>query len=82
MTMLIESNPPLAPSVANVYKYLQGGRGGSKSPKSRLRKKWMLPKWFMLLLVEIVQEQITTKCAIFIKFVFAYVDKIPKLLET
>ena len=29
--------------LANVYKYLQGGRGGSKSPKSCLRRKWMTP---------------------------------------
>ena len=29
--------------LANVYKYLQGGRGGSKSPKSCLRRKWMPP---------------------------------------
>ena len=34
--------------LANVYKYLQGGRGGSKSPKSRLRRKWMTPMFILL----------------------------------
>ena len=28
---------------ANIYISLQGGRGGSKSPKSRLRSLWMTP---------------------------------------
>ena len=28
---------------ANVYKSLHGGRGGPKSPKTRLRSLWMAP---------------------------------------